>query len=200
MGDRRFKMSALAYSIVILLAAVGYIFVYNKTRKSHFTLHDQYWKLAVLVVYNWLILRIDIHSARAIISLTSFMMLLIADFDFLVLKIPAEMLVITALGIIYTTIYKNFTIPALAAALIFGIVLFVFSKKIGIAPFDVILTFLISILLTTSFISVIQYYALVLILFGLAGLSLKKVIKKEQKIPLAPLIVIAFVITNTITV
>ena len=198
MGDKWFKMSALAYSIVILLVAVGYIFVYNKTRKTNFTLRDMYWKLAVLLVYNWLLLRVDIRSARAIISLTSFMMLLIADFDFLVLKIPTEMLLIIALGIIYTTIYANFTIPALAAALILAIILFIFSRKIGIAPYDVIFTFLISILLTTSFISVVQYYALAIILFGLAALFMKQVIKKEQKIPLAPLVVIAFVLTKTI--
>ena len=198
MGDKWFKMSALAYSIVILLVAVGYIFIYNKTRKTNFTVKDMYWKIAVLLVYNWLILRVDIHSARAIISLTSFMMLLIADFDFLVLKIPTEMLVIIAVGIIYTTIYANFTIPALAAALIFAIVLFVFSRKIGIAPYDVVFTFLVSILLTASFVSVIQYYALVLILFGAAALFMRKAIKKEQKIPLAPLIVIAFVLTKTI--
>ena len=183
-------MSLLLYCLLIPAISAGYIYFYNMTRKSAFTVNGSHKKIALVILYNYLILRVvtgigNCFTPFIIISI------LIADIDILIGKIPSELLAAAMLAAIPAFIEKGINFPVMSAAFLAAGAVFHWREKIGIAAYDVFLIFMLSLLLE-EMIGIMKFYSIFMILWGITG-SLVKTIKKEERcIPLAPLIFISY--------
>ncbi len=182
--------------IIIAVIAYRYIEFYAKSRRISFSEHKNALTVVVgCAVYNF------IAAAAAGTELSYrelfivFLMLLIADIDILIKKIPVELLTAYSAGICCVKLPEIKELPNEAAILFIGICFYIFRKKIGIALFDIYL-FLISGFFVYPVFSQIKYAALFLIFWGTSALIIWLLQKNEKTVPLAPCIVLSYLICH----
>ena len=121
-----------------------------------------------------------------------FLMMLIADTDLLIMKIPSEFLILLVLSTIKHIIHV-FSPYNLLICLIQWIIWLLVRKKIKIGFYDTVLLLIFPLCLNTVR-DVRIFNSIFLILYGISGLILKYIFRKspETNIPLSPLIISAF--------
>ena len=104
-------------------------------------------------------------------------------------------MILLALGLFTVHIWTIKTLPGPAAivSVIIGSVLYCFRRKIGIASYDILLFIMFGIFvypLENQF----KYAACFLMLWGFAGVITAAADKNERSVPLAPLILLSYMI------
>ena len=119
----------------------------------------------------------------------------LSGIDILIRKIPTELLAVYYLTFLLILLRYPFGISLIAAAVLFAFVFFVIRGRIGIALYD-IFALIPLLVFSGSVIGQIKYIAVFLIGWGLFGLILHCVKKKEGPltVPLVPIEVISFLL------
>ncbi len=185
---------------VCLLTAIiscRYASFYAKTRMTSFRGPDSFVKTPIVVLvcalYN---LAVGAAAGRGLSYrelFVLFLMMLLADIDILIKKIPTELLVALAAAICFVKIPEIEELPDSAAVIFIGVVFYIFRRKIGIALYDILLFLLLGIFVYPID-SQIKYTAVFLILWGISGVLVRSFRKQEKTVPLAPCIILSYFI------
>ena len=186
----------LLFSILLMGLAVLYIPVYCAVRKAN-ELKQTAVKSAKLKVFLSVCVNLLVISCGSVdLSIPSIIFLcLIADVDLFIQKIPSEFLIVLAIlsfrGISDVSMLKTI-IPTLC----FCGLWFLVRRFTDMGIYDIFIIMVLSITLT-EFRAAVKFSSLILILWGLIGILLQINPGKEQtgKIPLAPVIITAFILT-----
>ena len=186
----------LLFSILLMGLAVLYIPVYCAVRKAN-ELKQTAVKSAKLKVFLSVCVNLLVISGGSVdLSIPSIIFLcLIADIDLFIQKIPSEFLIVLAIlsfrGISGVSMLKTI-IPTLC----FCGLWFLVRRFTDMGIYDIFIIMVLSITLT-EFRAAVKFSSLILILWGLIGILLQINPGKEQtgKIPLAPVIITAFILT-----
>ena len=186
----------LLFSVLLMGLAVLYIPVYCAVRKANelkqTAVKSTKLKVFLSVCVNFLV----ISGGSVDLSIPFIIFLcLIADIDLFIQKIPSEFLIVLAIlsfrGISGVSLLKTI-IPTLC----FCGLWFLVRRFTDMGIYDIFIIMVLSITLT-EFRAAVKFSSLILILWGLIGILLQINPGKEQtgKIPLAPVIITAFILT-----
>ena len=188
----------LFFSILLMALAVIYVPIYCALRKAdvlkQYALKFAGMKAGICICVNFFVIgsAADDLSVPFIISLC-----MIADVDILIQKIPIEFLI--ALAILnYRVVSGVFLLKTIIPILCFCGFWSLVRRFTDMGIYDILLITILSINLA-DFPSAVEFSALILILWGLIGLIIHINPRNEKirKIPLAPIIVIAFILTSS---
>lgn len=189
--------------IIILVSAAAYIPVYIWTRRD-FTLEKtavRYLKEKIVLCsgVTILMLMIPLKKQGVMISLPFLCILVfLSDIDIIIRKIPAEILAVICC-LIFPEIFRSgnfYCLLFLPASFVFwGLI----KKRTGLGLYDIILIAVLSVSFD-NLQPVLIFYSLIMTAWGLAGLILLKIFGKtsETKIPLVPIIITAFLLSQII--
>ncbi len=185
----------LIIATVCTVLAWGFVWYYARTRKTPMPKTDRAFLLKLGFCFLFSLLCViqavgNIHGLREALTI---LILVIADIDILIGKIPTELLA----GLIVLIIASR--VPSVGLLIVIVLVcaaVWVFRTKIGIAPYDVLLFGALG-MLVPDVVSFIRYTAAALIIWGIGGLILRARTKgKARTIPLAPVFTFALLIEN----
>lgn len=173
-----------------------YIFLYAYIRQADYLLDRanilQIKKICLCLAVNLLIL---FQWQQQNKRLLTYLLLVIADIDILIQRIPTELLILLVILEI-KDIYINNSRVEVFLCLITAFSWFFLYKKTGFALYDVYLIVILSAGMA-GLRNVLIFYAFILILSGTAGLLLKSIRKSPAvKIPLSPLIIAAAMLAD----
>lgn len=184
---------------VLNLLTIIYLQFYKYTRQEQqFTLYPQN-KIKLLELFLFYTILSGIGSGSRV-PLKFFIPILgiTAGVDFLIHRIPTELLVILLLISIQTTDKNAIWLRILYSAFVF-MLWSAFRNKLDMGLYDIFFISILSLNLS-GFPKILQFSSAILVLWGAAGLILQKVCGKKPgtKIPLAPLIAAAFIFVKAI--
>ncbi len=184
-------------ALILTALTLGFAGFYSWSRKTPMPKTDREFllKLTFCFLLNFLLLSTfsDAGKMHAIYAVRAILILVIADIDLLIGKIPTELLALLFLLTMTSgaaTLAKTAVITLVCAAAC------VFRNQIGIALYDVLLFDLLGLFLpdVNSF---FRYMAISLVLWGVSGLILRLLTKgKARTIPLAPVFTLALLAEN----
>lgn len=188
-------------SSLYLVISFVYIALYYTTRQTgsiRSAIKDNFWeKIFICLLLNSAILKYQtaFHDAD---SFTVFLIVILADIDLFIKKIPSELLcllfIYLSIRIIDTGSYHRL-ILGLSSYFLW----IIFQKRLRMGLYDVLMIAALS-LLTDNFKKLLLFYSAILILWGMAGVILQKVFNKSAavKIPLVPVFTAALILMNII--
>ncbi len=183
--------------IALLATVISYIYTYCYRTSRKITVMEPekkgmvVYKTAACICFNLIICTFFTKKMTTGKSTVVLLLLMLADTDILIKKIPTELLILTAFGLCLIKGPEIRSLPFPGAVLFPGIALYVFREKIGIAFYDICLFILLGIFVYSIDFQA-KYFAVFLILWGLAGGIFGLLQKKERTIPLAPFLVLSF--------
>lgn len=192
-------MLNILVSLIALIIARSYVVLYGKTRNIRIggttDRRKNIARYATCIVFNLVTAYLAPGDADAIFSVFLFLMMLLADTDILIKKIPTELMILLALGLFTVHVWKIKTLPGPAAivSIIIGSVLYCFRWKIGIASYDILLFVMFGIFVYPLE-NQLKYAACFLMFWGFAGVITAAADKNERSVPLAPLILLSYMI------
>ena len=183
------------YAVFIELLSFVYTKIYRMTRKVDHEMPPRCFVIKLLSGFFLDCLLLSVHSRmlKAPGMPVWALLLLIADTDILIKKIPSELLLIAAAGCLTGLSYSVDLFPVAAAALFFLIAGLLFNQKAGIARYDVVLLAMLAIRCPDVTV-ILKFVSLFLILWGAAALCFRTADRsgRIRSIPLSPLILAAY--------
>lgn len=191
--------SGFLCGLLALVLALLYLPVYIRTRRIKEFKTDRKENLTVNLflccVFNCLISGVIIKESPALPDfIFAFALMIIADFDLLIFRIPTEFLMLLYVSILPGIITQGNWAYVLTSLVLWS--LWWIAQKEGlIAIYDVWLLLPLALYLNDTK-KALLFYALFLVLWGCFALILRYLCKKDPhtKIPLAPLMALSFVI------
>ncbi len=189
----------LLYSLSALIVSLLYLPIYIRTRRDKEL--KKVWKdnlavkLLLCCAFNCLNNVVLIAGESALPELIfAFALMLIADFDLLACRIPTEFLTILYLSILPGIITHGNWAFVLSTLVLWSF-WWIVQRKGLIAVYDVWTILPLALHLNETK-KALLFYALFLVLWGVFGLMLRYLCKKETptKIPLAPLMALSFLV------
>lgn len=192
---------ALIPAFLAFVAAVIYLPIYVYTRKAvHLKIvakEDLLKKLVFCFLFNLIAALLSKHvTLDPYGKILLFPLMLIADMDMMIRKIPTEFLVCLFALAVWKFIFDGRWLTGVFCILCFSLWWLAFKKKI-IGLYDVLMILALTIF-RNDVRSVLIFYALFLVLWGSFGMFLRLILKRssQTKIPLAPLMTLAFLLTQ----
>ncbi len=195
-------MLNLLYGAFISILSMLYGKFYVMTRKTDTDLSlKRTWKLLLLnfclnSVFLWL--RSSVLQYPG--SLLWMCLLLIADIDILIRKIPSELLLTAAAGCAVSVRNSADPVPVIICDCFLMMIGLLFNKKAGIARYDIFYICILAIL-CPDVAAILKFVSLFLILWGMAGLFIRKTDRsgRIRSIPLTPFILTAYTVSVLIS-
>ena len=182
----------LVIALISTALAWGFVWYYARTRKTPTPKTDRAFLLKLGGCFLFALL-CAMTAAGKLGTALLILILVIADIDILIGKIPTELLAALVVLILVSRI------PSVGLLIVIVLVcaaVWIFRAKIGVAPYDILLFGVLGMLVPDA-VSFIRYTAVSLILWGICGLILRAWIKgKARTIPLAPVFTFALLIEN----
>ncbi len=182
----------LIIALICTFLAWGFVWYYARTRKTPAPKTDRAFllKLGGCFLFAMLCAMPDAGKLGTVLMI---LILVVAEIDILIGKIPTELLA----ALFVLIIASRF--PSVGLLIVIVLVcagVWVFRTKIGVAPYDILLFSALGMLVPDA-VSFIRYTAVSLILWGIGGLVLRAWTKgKARTIPLAPVFTFALLIEN----
>lgn len=188
-------MLVLFLSLAATIFSIIFSVYYQLTRKTDvFARYSEGIRgtiMLVCVCMNLLILYLS-DALKMKETMWLFLLLaVIADIDLMNLKIPTELLLLLAvytLGRLFPI--DRHTLLLIGSGLVIAAAFYLTKGKTGIGLYDILLILLIC-LYALSLSAQLVFTAAFLILWGVTGLIVRRYKKRGERIPLAPLIVLA---------
>lgn len=206
----------LLKSVMLSLVSYVYILFYDHTRKTQYlvgkTFLDQKNHLAMCLGFNlFIFILCGLQNEQFInnIGPIVYLFCVIGDIDILICKIPTELLLVDFLIVLYSLASATNIYLKIACILINNL-WFLFKDRLGISLYDIFLI-LIQSLLFQDMRNFFYFDAFILILWGGCGVFLKAKNmksssgkpkdgdKEKARIPLAPVIITAFMLSQLIS-
>lgn len=182
----------LIIALISTALAWGFVWYYARTRKTPVPKTDRAFLLKLGCCFLFALL-CAMPAAGKLGTVLMILILVIAEIDILIGKIPTELLAALAVLILASRV------PSVGLLIVIALVcaaVWVFRAKIGVAPYDILLFGALGMLVPDA-VSFIRYTAISLIVWGIGGLVLRAWTKgKARTIPLAPVFTFALLIEN----
>lgn len=192
-------IDAIFYSFSALIISLLYLPIYIRTRNEDDLKNTVKRKLPIKLVLCFgfgLLIGADFMADMPEIPkiLAAFSLMLITNYDLLLCRIPSEFLLLFYAAAIAEVI-QHITIAHGIFCIVIWAVWWIFRQKKIIADYDLWMILPLMIFLNEKK-KALLFNALFLILWGIAGLILRKLFRKkpETKIPLVPLMVLAYLL------
>lgn len=192
---------AFIYSFMITAAAVLYLPFYIRTRRASFLKEDIRKNIALKVCFCLIFnltaaLTASFMNGKPAGKFFVCLLMLIADIDLLSGRIPTELLCVLGGFCLWKMVHLSNFIAVIPGALIL-VLWHMQNKKKIIGLYDVLMILFLTLCLS-GLRKTLIFYALVMILWGTVGMLLHVLFHKQAdtKIPLSPLIIAAFLITQ----
>ena len=184
-------MLVFFYSLAATIVSRLFTVYYQLTRKTDLSARTNGRTLLACVCMNLLILVLSDALKTKETQLLFLLLVCIADIDLMILKIPTELLLLVSACTVSRLLSSGSLSPFLfITCLIIGAAFYLTGNKTGIGLYDILLIMLIS-LYALSVAAQLVFSAAVLILWGITGLILRRYNNRGERIPLAPVIVLA---------
>ena len=197
------ELDPVIFAFFPLTAAVIYLPVYAYTRKAEHLKTELKEKLLNKLILCFLFNLIAVLISKHITIDTPgknflFLLLIIADTDLMIRKIPTEFLVCLFAVAVWRFAADGKWLMGVLCILCFSFWWAVLKKKI-IGLYDVLMILALTIF-QNDVRSVLIFYSLFLVCWGSLGAVLRFLLKRnpQTKIPLAPLMILAFLLTQLI--
>ncbi len=184
-------MLVFFYSLAAAIVSRLFTVYYPLTRKTELSARTNGRTLLACVCMNLLILVFS-DALKTKETLLLFLLLVcIVDIDLMILKIPTELLLLLTVFTLRRLFPVDLhTLLLIGIALVSAAAFYLTGEKTGIGLYDILLIMLIS-LYALSAAAQLLFIAAVLILWGITGLIVRWYKKRGERIPLAPVIVLA---------
>ena len=193
-------MSILIFCI--LPSAISYIYSLLYCRLRGVSREDQrrkteYLKIVLCVCFSYLLMIMTEKITEISCILHLLLLEVLSGIDIHVRRIPTELLaaswILSAVIAFHT--HQSF-LPLLSAVLI-GIILCYFRRRVGIGLYDILLIVILSMTLRSLMVQ-LKFIAVILMLWGVSGLIIAALKKgKDLSIPLVPLITFSYYAVQT---
>ena len=182
----------LIIALISTALAWGFVWYYARTRKTPTPKTDRAFLVKLGGCFLFALL-CAMPAAGKLGTALLILILVIADIDILIGKIPTELL---ALLLVLTLASRIPSVGQIIVIILVCAAVWCFRSKIGIAPYDILLFGALGMLVPDA-VSFIRYAAVSLIVWGIGGLILHAWTKgKARTIPLAPVFTFALLIEN----
>ena len=188
-------MLILFLSLAVTIFAILFSVYYQLTRKTDvFARHSEGIRGMIMLVcacMNFLILVLSDAMKTKETIILFLLLACIADIDLMNRKIPTELLLLLG-GFVLSRMFPadQHTLLLIGTGLVIAAAFYLTRNKTGIGLYDILLILLIC-LYALSVTAQLVFTAAFLVLWGATGLIVRRYIKKGERIPLAPLIVLA---------
>lgn len=194
-------MSSWIFCVLPAIIAYIYVFVYCKTRNFPRRDHDLkviYSKIGLCLCFDYLLMVMTAPIPEISYMLRMMLLEILSGIDIHIRKIPTEFLAAAGILSVIPSFRVSESVFAIFSAVLTGLCLYYFRKKIGIGSYDILLIVLLEAALP-GMVMQLKFIALFLILWGIAGSiigALKN--RKDLSIPLVPLITFSYFAVQTI--
>ncbi len=197
-------MANTVFVIISMGISCIYLWAYKKTRNETYCIPETIGgKFPVLLGFNIImILLMKAPNSRTdfIKIVSALLIIILSDIDIMIMKIPTELLTLFGVSVFLSFIHDHRSPLLILSDVLIYILMSKLSKK-NIAQYDLILSFI----LAMQFYDVIgqlKYTSVFLILWGAAGVIIRKFRRNTSQtmaIPLAPIMTISYILAAMIS-